>query len=291
MNSDRPADGRRDVAAGGRDVARYAIEAAVWAPSICDTAPWWFGACSSGACADMADMMVSLHADVERRPVAADPGDREVLISCGAALCTLRLAVLRCGRDPQVSVLPDPDRPDLLAEVRLGGPMPVTGEVCELCWQIRRRRSHRGPFLGCRVGAPLLSGLREEARREGAVLQVASEGVRVALGALTGAGEFDRAHGWCRAEPGGRTGVGVVTVLTTEGDGRRDWLAAGQALARVLLRASAAGLSAAVHTQALEASELRQFIGARFFDGAHPQIVVRLGTARSGLDPVGRLPW
>jgi hypothetical protein len=314
-----------DVPAG--DVARYAIETAVWAPSVGDAQPWWFGTCSS----DLgADMTVSLHVDGARRPGVVGPEHRETLISCGAALCTLRLAVLRCGRDPLVRVLPDPGRPGLLAEVRLGGPVPVTREVRELSWQIRRRRGHRGPFLAGRVGAPVLSGLREEAAREGALLHVASEGVRVALAAMTEAGEqvrrLDRAYGaepgrwapdprtrhgagaepagpggtavrteprppgrppgWWRASPDGRAGVGMVMVLATEGDERRDWLAAGQALQRVLLRAGAAGLSAAFHTHALEVPELRQFVGARFFDGAHPQIVVRLGSIRGGLGPV-----
>jgi hypothetical protein len=79
--------------------------------------------------------------------------------------------------------------------------------------------------------------------------------------------------------------MGVVAVLTTDGDQRRDWLTAGQALQRVLLRAGAAGMAAAFHTEALQVPELRQFIGCRLFDGAHPQIVVRLGAARTGLGP------
>ena len=77
----------------------------------------------------------------------------------------------------------------------------------------------------------------------------------------------------------------MVAVLTTEGDERRDWLAAGQALQRVLLRAGAAGLVAAFHLRTLAAPELRQFIGCRLFDGANPQTMVRLGTVPTGCGP------
>jgi hypothetical protein len=318
-------------------VARYAIEAAVWGPSVHNTQPWWFGTRTSGS-GMSAGTTISLHADVDRRLNVADPDGREMLISCGAALCTLRLAVLHTGHVPEVTLLPDPDRPGLLADVHIGPDVPVTEDVRSLYGEIRRRRSHRGPFLDAPVGASILSSLCEEAHREGATLQIAVDGrTRAALAALTQAGEqvqrlnpdyvseaarwapgpgssrqdgvhemaypsatvrtepyfptrdFTRGHDRGTADSGSGSSVtGVVAVLTTDGDGREDWLAAGQALQRVLLRASAADLSAAFHTQALEVPELREFIRTRFFDGAHPQIVVRLGSAEGGLDTVRR---
>jgi hypothetical protein len=78
-------------------------------------------------------------------------------------------------------------------------------------------------------------------------------------------------------EPRRDVGTGVVALLTTREDGRADWVRAGQALQRVLPRAGAAGVSAAFHAQALEVSELREFIRVRFSDGAHPQMLLRLG--------------
>jgi hypothetical protein len=68
-----------------------------------------------------------------------------------------------------------------------------------------------------------------------------------------------------------------VALLTTRTDRRADWLRAGQALQRILLRATAEEVSAAFHTQALEVPELREFIRVRFSDGAHPQMLLRLG--------------
>ncbi|GAA2987296.1 Acg family FMN-binding oxidoreductase [Streptosporangium longisporum] len=73
------------------------------------------------------------------------------------------------------------------------------------------------------------------------------------------------------------TSTGVVAVLTTKGDSRRNWLAAGQALQRVLLRACAHGLGAAFHTQALEMFHLREFLRQELCSQEYPQMIMRLG--------------
>ena len=63
------------------------------------------------------------------RPRAAscgtDPVGREMLISCGAALFGLRLAIRSLGFVPVVELLPDPARLRLLARVRLGAARPA----------------------------------------------------------------------------------------------------------------------------------------------------------------------
>src|SRR3954454_18980279 len=97
--------GEHTLPAPGRE-ALYLTEAAVWAPSLHNTQPWWFGVRGS---------TVTLHADTDRRLDVADPDGREMLISCGAALFTLRLAARHLGYLPEVRTLPDPDRPGLIA--------------------------------------------------------------------------------------------------------------------------------------------------------------------------------
>jgi len=52
----------------------------------------------------------------------------------------------------------------------------------------------------------------------------------------------------------------VVCLLTTAGDRPADWANAGQALWRVLRTSSACGVAAALHTQPLEFSWLRESI-------------------------------
>jgi nitroreductase len=66
------------------EVSRFVVEAAVHAPSVHNTQPWWFST---------ADREISLHADIDRRLNVADPRGREMMISCGAALFTARVAM------------------------------------------------------------------------------------------------------------------------------------------------------------------------------------------------------
>jgi nitroreductase len=309
------------------DAIRFVVEAAVWAPSVHNTQPWWFGTAEQ-----IAGRRISLHADVDRRLDVADPDGREMVMSCGAALFTLRVAIRDLGHDPAVTVLPDADRPGLLADVMVGDTVPYSEENRRLYRQIRRRRTHRGAFLVDPLPVSLLAALRYEAQREGAELRiVADDRARAALGALTEAAEhvqrtipayltetarwaprpgaarqdgvhesayprapqrtaphystrdFARGQGWGTDDPGEPTeprrdvATGVVALLTTHCDNRADWLCAGQALQRILLRASVDDVSAAFHTQALEVPELREFIRVRFCDGAHPQMLLRLG--------------
>ncbi|TDC68564.1 hypothetical protein E1200_11210 [Actinomadura sp. GC306] len=160
--------------------ARRAVEDAIWAPSVHNTQPWRFG---------LAGTRLTLRADPDRRLGVADPRGREMLISCGAALYTLRLALRRLGYDPAVHLLPDPDRPRLLADVDLRPGEPADEAVEREHAQIRRRHSHRGGF----TAAPdpgVLTGLRHAAEKEGArLVQAVDAHVKGALAALTDAAE------------------------------------------------------------------------------------------------------
>jgi hypothetical protein len=163
--------------ASDEKLARFLVDAATWAPSVHNTQPWWFG---------RRDGTVTLHADADRRLDVADPDGREMLISCGAALYTLRLAVRRLGHRPQVRMPSDPDRPGLIADVTVGPPQPLTIDEHRMYDQIRRRRTHRGGFRPEGLPAGLLQTLRTHAPEEGVVFRiVADPRSRIALGALT----------------------------------------------------------------------------------------------------------
>jgi hypothetical protein len=133
---------------------------------------------------------VSLHADSDRSPNVTDPGGREMLISCGAALYNLRLAVSHLGRRPDVRMLSDPERPDVVADVDVGPPHATTADERRLYEQIRRCRTHCGGFKPGGLPIGLLQTLREHAYAEGASLRVVADPrVRTALAALTEAAE------------------------------------------------------------------------------------------------------
>ncbi len=91
--------------------------------------------------------------------------------------------------------------------------------------------------------------------------------------------DFDSARGLGLLTPGGQPPVATV-VLTTRGDGRADWLRAGQALHRVLLHAATRWVFASVYTQPLEAAAIRDLIRSRLALTGAPQVVLQLGVSR-----------
>ena len=171
------------LASRPEDITRFVVEAATYAPSVLNTQPWWFGG---------SDREISVHADVDRRLGVADPLGREMLISCGAAVFTARVALRYLGLVPKVTVLPDPDLPNLVARITYG-PQEVAPADYErdLLAEIPRRRTHRGGFDPAPLSASLIAVLRSEASKEGATLAImADETKRGALAGAVEAGEY-----------------------------------------------------------------------------------------------------
>ncbi|MBW4666596.1 MAG: nitroreductase [Cyanomargarita calcarea GSE-NOS-MK-12-04C] len=69
----------------------------------------------------------------------------------------------------------------------------------------------------------------------------------------------------------------VIAVLGTKDDNTSDWLAAGQALERVLLRGQVIGLSASFLNQPIQLPELRSQLRKLLKEPGYPQILLRLG--------------
>lgn len=73
------------------------------------------------------------------------------------------------------------------------------------------------------------------------------------------------------------TGSPVLAVLGTDEDNAHAWLGAGQALDRVLLRATAGGASVSFLNQPIEVEELRPRLQRTISRSGFPQILLRLG--------------
>jgi hypothetical protein len=303
------------------EIARYVVAEAVWAPSVNNTQPWRFV---------VGQQRISLHADIGRRLEVADPDGREMMISCGAALFTVRLALRSLSYVPETRVLSDPLDPTLVAQVSWPERAAITEPERQLFVQVRQRRTHRGAFDPEPLPPDLLAALRGGAAREGAALRImADDGRRALLANAVETAErsleldservhelakwtpapgsarcdgvsatsyparaertdpyypgrdFARGHGWGLPPLSTAAAVratGVVGLLTTVMDRPADWVTAGQALQRVLLTASAHGATVALHSQPFELPWLREFIRVHLSDGAHPHLVLRIGT-------------
>jgi hypothetical protein len=102
--------------------------------------------------------------------------------------------------------------------------------------------------------------------------------------------DFSAGRGWGLAAPAAdERSPGVVCLLATSANEPADWVAAGQALQRVLLRAAACGVATALHSQPLESPQLRDFIRVQLAARAHPQLIIRFGvTGQAGAASVRR---
>src|SRR5215208_4504425 len=88
---------------------------------------------------------------------------------------------------------------------------------------------------------------------------------------------FDTGKGQAAKDRQLAEGSPVLAVLGTEGDTPADWLAAGQALARILLRARAEGVWGSFLNQPIEVSELRPRVRERVGEAGFLQLLLRMG--------------
>src|SRR5215468_12778150 len=84
------------------------VRAAIAAPSIHNSQPWHFRYRDGG---------VDVFADRTRRLEVIDPYGRDLMISIGAAIFNLRLAMHQLGWIPAVKLFPESTEPDLVAAV------------------------------------------------------------------------------------------------------------------------------------------------------------------------------
>lgn len=140
-----------------------AVQDALRAPSVHNTQPWKWR---------IGPDAVQLHADEDRHLDTTDPDHRDLVVSCGAALHHLQVALAARGLAVDVQRLPDPENCDHLATVTVLPP--TTAEPDALTASLfpavaarhtdRRRLSHRS------VPPALLESLQEHARHTGAEL-------------------------------------------------------------------------------------------------------------------------
>jgi hypothetical protein len=166
--------------------AGYLVGVAARAPSLHNTQPWRFTVSGDA---------IELYADASRQ-LLVDADGREMLISCGAALYGLRLAVRSLGYLPEVELLPGSAGRHPLARVRLGPAAPMTADERKMLVAVPHRHTHRGPFEVGPLPTGLLARLRDDARAEGATLTEIDPGpARKELMALVAASGRRQDHG------------------------------------------------------------------------------------------------
>ncbi|MBI4657704.1 MAG: nitroreductase [Verrucomicrobia bacterium] len=309
---DFPAEGASD------EKLWFMLKYAILAPSSHNTQPWRFR---------IHGCDVDLYADLSRTLPVVDPNRRELMISCGAALFHLQVAMRYFGHSSQVELFPNSEDPTLLASIQLGLSHDTDAEDILLFNAIPQRRTNRFPFQEDPVPETLTALLESSAATEGAWLHLIqnTEGRSALADLIADADRVQWSNRYFRQElsqwihpsrtersdgiPGYAQGVGnfldyagpfvirtfdvgrgkaakdrdialfspVLAVLGTEADTPRDWLIAGQALARVLLRARVEEVWASFLNQAIEVDAIRSKVQTLLNRPGFPQLVLRLG--------------
>ena len=141
-----------------------AVEDSLKAPSVHNTQPWRWRFGRNDA---------ELHADRGRQLTGTDPEGRDLMLSCGAALHHLRVALAARGLGCTVDLQPDPGDGDHLATVT-----PTSGPAdpiaAALYGQVDRRHTERRRMSHRPVPTGLLAELAEQALHAGAALRAAA---------------------------------------------------------------------------------------------------------------------
>jgi nitroreductase len=171
-----------------------------------NTQPWLFRPRG-----EVVDVLV----DRRRQLTTLDPDGREMFVSVGAAVFNLHLAVRAAGRETRVSVMPDPNDPDLAARVTLERAAAAPAGALALANAIPRRHTNRRPFANRPVPYGTMEELTAAAELEKAVLVTVDPPLRDGVLSLTRTAEKRM-----RSNP--RYQKELAAWTTTGGVGRRD---------------------------------------------------------------------
>jgi hypothetical protein len=276
------------------------------APSPYNTQPWEFRVTAEA---------VEICLDQGRGAPLGAAAHREPVIGCGAALFNTRVALRHFGYRDRVELFPDPTNERRIARVQAGEPRPQSAYTRALFHAIPRRHTLRARgqgFESRELSAATLDELVAAARASGAWLHLVTASSdrgaladlvfeageeRVAAAGVLGSedgldlpadtpvpedaervahaiavAEARRAGQLLRAAP-------AVAILGTTSDEPAAWVAAGEALEHVLLRAASQGIFAAYANQPLRIPDTRPWVKAVARHSGEPHVILALGFA------------
>ncbi|MEU7767750.1 NAD(P)H nitroreductase [Nocardia sp. NPDC049190] len=268
-----------------------ALELALRAPSVHNVQPWRWR---------ITDRSVHLDLDPTRAPPYADPVQRDLVLSCGAALHHLNVAFAALGWSAVVHRLPNPVDPNHLAAIELVRHRPTPLDIA-LSAAIAQRRTDRRHYASWPIPPGYLGLVTERAAALGAIVRQAAdpahdhlaEAIRKSAArhatdpdnryALSDWSDRRNTAGCVPAEdtpsqgaedelPVGdvatpplvdnadETDYAKLLVLGTSALDRLSRLRAGEAMSAVLLTATNVGLATCALTEPLEIADVRRMV-------------------------------
>ena len=154
------------------EVVKRAVQLACRAPSVHNSQPWRWVA--EGA-------VLHLFVDRRRWVHSADRSGREAIISCGAVLDHLRIAMVAAGWQAHIERFPNPNNRDHLASLEFSPLEFVTDAQRKRTEAILQRRTDRLPLGRPTYWASFEPVLRSSVDESVAMLDVLSDDVRPQL--------------------------------------------------------------------------------------------------------------
>jgi nitroreductase len=299
------------------NTVKTALALAVRAPSIHNIQPWRWR---------IGDRSIHLYLDPTRTLPATDPDERDLLLSCGAALHHLRIALAALGWSAVVHRLPNPADPRHLAAIEPVRHRPTDLDVA-LSAAISRRQSDRRHFGSWPIPPGYVSLATERANALGAIVRKATDAPRELLVEATRLAVIRHAEdpeyrfelaGWTGkhssdegvparnapmprpddelparvfaapqlADSANEPDSAELLVIGTTADDQHSRLQAGEALSAVLLTAANVGLATCPFTEPLEIPATRSMVRRGVLDSTAYPQVV----VRLGWAPTSSAP-
>lgn len=225
---------------------------------------------------------------------------RELIISCGAALFNLRIAIRHLGYRDLVEVFPDRDNPNLLARIGLGSRRNVSLEESFLFRAISKRCPEQLYLANRHLPKSLISELKLATDAECTRWQISALVIPDAccheIIELIDYGDYavSRRHRLQTSDPSfyreldlginfSHDAIPLVSSFTTkmligsQDDNEYAWLATGEALAHLILRARIDDVGVFLIDRPIQIPHRRSQITAMFPENGHPQILLCLG--------------
>jgi hypothetical protein len=289
-----------------REQVEFLLRYAILAPSGHNSQPWTFRITDDG---------VEIYADYSRRLPVADPGDRELVMSIGAAITNLRVAAAHFGIETSVLYQPVFDEALPLAMVSLRETCAPDDRLARLFPAIRLRRTNRWKFMQRPVDIKTLTELfdlmtefpqavrlvlPQDKRRAARLVEEGNREQWARVEFREELADWMRGHGaadgllapplapWvvrhfdvgpARRDREQAEAAAALLAVTAEDD-RVSLVQAGEVLERVLLTITLCGLQYSFFNLAIGVVNLRRRLWDLLGSRHPPQVLLRIGHAR-----------
>jgi len=206
------------IGASGDSALSAAVTRAMLAPSVHNTQPWRFV---------LRPDALEIYADPSRRLSVLDPSGRQLRLSAGCALMNARVSLAASGCPSTILRLSDPERPELVARIEVGGDEPVDRVLAALDHVVELRQTNRRRFAPDPVPEDLVTTLVAAAADEGAALRpVVDSSDRRTLARLSQRADAQQIsnpsyraelRAWTTNDPARRDGVRAAAVPHVDG--------------------------------------------------------------------------